>query len=101
MIIERNVFHLKFGKAKEGIAIWKEILSVTKEVGKIPSMVLLSDLSGTAYTIVIEMTLKNFSDINPKNYTWVTDPRFQDLYQKFIPLCDSSERTYYTIEYDE
>ena len=27
MIIQRNTFQLKFGKAKEAIAIWKEIIS--------------------------------------------------------------------------
>lgn len=101
MIIERNVFLLKFGKAKEGIAIWKEILTISKELESLPSVRLLSDLSGPAYTLVAEVTLNRFSDINPKNYTWATHPRFQELYQQFIPLCDSAKRTYYTVELEE
>ncbi len=100
MIIERNIFKLKFGKAKEAIAIWKEILALSKDVGTAPGIRLLTDLSGSAYTIILEMKLKNFSDINPKNYTWVTNPKFQELYQKFIPLCESGERTYYTVEFE-
>ena len=99
MIIERNEFYLKFGKAKEALAIWKEIMQSAKDLsGKVPAMRLMTDISGTGYTLVMEMQLKNFNDINPKNYIWVTNPRFQELYQKFIPLCESSRRIYYNIE---
>lgn len=99
MIIERNEFRLKFGKAREGIAIWKEIIESGKTSGmKVPSIRLMTDISGEAYTLIVEMQLKSFTDINPKNYVWVTNEKWQELYQKFIPLCESSRRTYYTIE---
>jgi hypothetical protein len=99
MIIERNEFHLKFGKAKEAIAIWKEIFESGKLLPeKMPEMRMMTDISGDAYTLIVEMKLKTFSDINPKNYTWVTHEKFQELYQKFIPLCESSHRTYFNIE---
>ena len=99
MIIERNEFYLKFGKAKDALAIWREILQSGKNLpGKMPSMRIMTDISGPSYTLVLEMQLKDFNDINPKNYIWVTNPRFQELYQKFIPLCESSKRVYYNIE---
>lgn len=99
MIIERNVFHLKFGKAKEGIAIWKEILDAAKNSNiKTPEMRLLSDISGSSYTLVLEMHINGFNDINPKNAIWVTNEKFQELYQKFVPLCDSATREYLRIE---
>lgn len=99
MIIERNEFRLKFGKAKEAIAIWKELLDATREMGdKAPYMRMLTDLSGPAYTLILEMFLQNMTDINPKNYTWVTTPKYQELYQRFIPLCESAERTYFKVE---
>jgi hypothetical protein len=99
MIIERNEFRLKFGKAKEAIAIWKEIIESGKGISeKMPEMRIMTDISGEAYTLIVEMQLKNFSDINPKNYVWVTHQKFQELYQKFIPLCESSHRTYFNIE---
>jgi len=99
MIIERNEFHLKFGKAKEGIAIWKEILTSAKSAGmKPPPMRMMTDISGASYTIIVEMELKSFNEINPKNYVWVTNPTYQELYQKFVPLCESSKRTYFNIE---
>jgi hypothetical protein len=99
MIIERTEFRLKFGKAKEGIALWKELLEEAKKSDSgFPSLRMLSDLSGPSYTLILEMQLKSFTNINPKNYVWVTTPKFQELYQKFIPLCDSAHRTYLNIE---
>ena len=99
MIIVRNVFHLKYGKAKESIAIWKEILEAGKTTGmNKPEMRLLSDISGPAYTIIVEMHLHSFIDFNLMNAIWSTNPKFQELYQKFIPLCDSATREYYKIE---
>jgi len=99
MLVERNEFHLKFGKAKEGISIWKEIIESGKNMGgTVPSIRLMTDISGEAYTIVVEMELKSWNDINPKNYVWVTNSKFQELYQQFIPLCESSKRTYFNIE---
>jgi hypothetical protein len=100
MIIERNVFHLKFGKAKEAIAIWKEIMEAGKKSESLasPEMRLLSDLSGPSYTLVVELHLKSFMDMNPKQAIWATTEIFQTLYQKFIPLCESAHREYYRIE---
>ena len=98
MIIERNEFRLKFGQAKEAIAIWKEILEESKKIPGVPEMRLLSDLSGPAYTLIVELHLKSFSDINMKNAVWDTTDKFRDLYQKFIPYCESANREFYKIE---
>ena len=99
MIIERNTFYLKFGKAKESIEIWKQILEEAKKsTVKSPEMRLLSDISGSAYTLVLEMHIGSLVDLNSKNTIWATHPSFQEMYQKFIPLCDRAEREYYRIE---
>lgn len=99
MIIERNEFKLKFGKAREAIAIWKEILETAKSGGRnFPQTRLLTDLSGPSYTLILDMFLKDITEISPKSYVWMTNEKYQELYQKFIPLCESSERTYFKIE---
>ena len=98
MIIERNTFQLKFGKAKESIAIWKEMLEIMKNQGNHPEIRLMTDLSGKAYTLTLEMRLKSFMDIGPKTYSWMTNEATQALYQKFIPLCDSAHREYCRVE---
>ena len=98
MIIERNTFHLKFGKAKEALVLWNEMLESIRKSEEHTSIRMMTDLSGPSYTLIVEMNLKSFMDINPKNYHWVTNAEVQALYQKFIPLCDSSQREYYKIE---
>ena len=99
MIIERNIFYLKFGKAKEAIAIWKQILDEAKHSNlKGPEMRLLSDISGPAYTLILELHIASFTDINSKHTIWATHPSFQELYQQFIPLCERAHREYYKIE---
>jgi len=99
MIIERNVFRLKFGKAKESIALWKAILATSKTAGiSVPNMQLLSDISGPAYTLVVELHINSFLDVNPRHAIWSMHPGFQELYQQFIPLCESAHREYYKIE---
>lgn len=98
MVIEKNEFRLKFGQAKEAIAIWKELLEEAKKTPGSPEMRLLSDLSGPAYTLVVEVHLKSFNDLNMKNAVWVTTEKFITLYQKFIPLCESANREFYKIE---
>jgi hypothetical protein len=44
------------------------------------------------------MFLKDILDISPKNYVWITNEKYQELYQRFVPLCESSERTYFKVE---
>src|SRR5436190_17627579 len=99
MIIVRHVFHLRFGKAKEAIDIWKQIMDAAKKSNlSSPEMRLLSDLSGDAYTLVMELHIKSFLDMNPNQVIWATTPAFQELYEKFKPLCESASKEYYKIE---
>ena len=49
MIVERNEFRLKFGKAKEGIALWKQMIEELKKNERFSVKVrLLTDLTGSA-----------------------------------------------------
>lgn len=98
MIVERNEFRLKFGKAKDAIGIWKEILSIYKGSKDAPQIRLMSDMTGPAYTIVLELQIKSLIDFGLKNYQWMTNEKVAALYQQFIPLCESSHRTLYNIE---
>ena len=59
MIVIRNVFRLKFGKAREAVALFKEGLAIQKRVGAGLefSTRLLTDVSGPFYTVVLEITV--------------------------------------------
>ena len=60
MVVIRNVFHLKFGKAREAVALFKEGIAIQKKLGASAgidvSSRLLTDLSGPFYTVVLEIT---------------------------------------------
>jgi len=94
MIIERNIFYLKFGKAKEAIAIWNKYWKRKKTGLPKVEMRLLSDISGPAYTY--SRTHWQLMILFRK-YVWGNASGFQELYAKFIPLCEESAQRYYKL----
>ena len=65
MIVIRNVFQLKFGKAREALALLKEGLVIQKRaVTDVEfSTRLLTDVTGPFYTVVLELTLPNLATL--------------------------------------
>jgi hypothetical protein len=63
MIVIRNVFRLKFGKAREAVALFKEGIAIQKRVGAELdfSTRLLTDVTGPFYTVVLEITVPNLA----------------------------------------
>jgi len=97
MIVVRNVFRLKFGKAKEAVAIMKEGLAIQKRAGSdLPSR-LLTDLTGTFYTMVLEITAPNMAALEASMPKVMGDKDWQANYQKFSALVDSGSREIFTI----
>ena len=62
MLVVRNTFKLKFGKAREAVALTKEGLAILKRAGLDTPVRLLTDLTGRHYTLVLEMTVKNLTE---------------------------------------
>ena len=63
MIVIRNVFRLKFGQAREAVALAKQGLTIPEGVmtGVDHSSRLLTDVTGPFYTLVLELTVPEFS----------------------------------------
>ena len=95
MIVVRNTFRLKFGKAKEAKALLKEILEINKKLG-VPTRT-LADLTGVSYSLVLETTHESLSDFESKLKTIFASKDYQENYQKFIPLVDSAYRDIMTV----
>lgn len=97
MIVVRNVFKLKFGKAKEAVAIMKEGLAIQKRTGgDLPSR-LLTDLTGSFYTMVLEITAPSMAALEASMPKVMGDKEWQANYQKFSALVDSGSRQIFTI----
>ena len=59
---------------------------------------LLTDVSGKGYSLILEQSFQTFADAEPSKCGLVTRPDWKEFYSKFIPLCESSERTYYKMQ---
>jgi hypothetical protein len=97
MIVVRNVFRLKFGKAREALAIIKEGVAIQKRAGMEFSTRLLTDVTGPFYTVVLELTVPNLSAFETGAPRFMGDKDWQANYQKLAPLVESGYREVFTV----
>jgi hypothetical protein len=97
MILIRNVFQVKFGKAREAVALVKEGAAIQKRAGANFSPRVLTDLTGPFYTVVLELTVPNLSAFEAEAPRFLADKDFQANYQKLVPLVDSGYREIFTV----
>jgi hypothetical protein len=96
MILVRDIFNLKFGKAKDARNLLKEASEIGKKFGFEPRRA-LTDLTGPSYTLVMESEWKSLADWENGMKASMGADEWQKWYQKFIPLVDSSSREIFTI----
>ena len=97
MIVVRNVFQLKFGKAREALAVMKEGVAIHTRLATEGSARLLTDVTGRHYTLVLEMTLPNLAALEAMVPKVFGDKEFQANYQKMVPLVESGHCEIFTI----
>ena len=97
MLVVRNVFRLKFGKAKEGVALLKEGIAIQKRAGVEMNQRLMTDLVGTFYTLVLELTVPNMGALEANMPKVMCDKDWQANYQRFCELVESGYREIFTI----
>jgi hypothetical protein len=96
MILVRDIFQLKFGKAREALAIWKEGTKILRKNDINVSRV-LTDLTGQYYTLIMESTYDSLSAFDNAMKTEVASDEWKAHYQKFVPLVESGRREIFTI----
>ena len=97
MIVVRNVFQLKYGKAREAVGVMKEGVAIQKRLAPDASARLLTDVTGRHYTLVLEVTLPNLAALEATVPLIFGDKNFQSNYQKMVPLVESGHREIFTI----
>jgi len=97
MILVRNVFRLKFGKAKEAVATFKELIELARRVGFPGKSRLLTDLVGDFYTIVFEHTADSLAAFESSAGAMMGKPEWQAAYAKLVPLIESGHREIFNI----
>jgi hypothetical protein len=97
MVVIRNVFHLKFGKAREALALVKESVAIHQRAGAQFSPRIMTDLTGPFYTIVLEITLANLAYLETEMPRFMSSPEWQANYQKLAALVESGHREMYRL----
>ena len=97
MIVVRNVFRLKFGKAKEAVALFKEGIAIQKRAGVEMNQRIMTDLVGTFYTLVLELTIPNLGALEANMPKVMGDKDWQATYEKISALVESGYREIFTI----
>ena len=96
MIVVRNVFKLKFCKAREAMELWKEGLNLMNESGSHNER-LLTDLTGPFYTLVMESTYNNLTEYENLMSTEVRTDQWRKWYQRFTDIVDSGYREIFSV----
>jgi hypothetical protein len=99
MVVIRNVFRLKFGKAREAVALMKEGLAIQKRAltGIDFSTRLLTDVTGPFYTVVLELTVPNLGTFEGAAPTLFGNKEWQANYHKLSELVESGYREVFSI----
>jgi NIPSNAP protein len=99
MIVIRNVFRLKFGKAREAIALFKEGIAIQKRAGAGAdfSTRLLTDVTGPFYTVVLEIVVPSLAAFEAEAPRIMGDKDWQANYQKTTALVESGYREIFTL----
>jgi NIPSNAP protein len=97
MIVVRNVFQLKFGKAKDALALWKEGREIAKRTGSGEAMRAMTDLVGPFYTLVMEEEYPSLAEMEREMQSEMGAEEWKGWYQKFIPLVESGYREVFTL----
>ena len=96
MIVVRNVFRLKFGKAKDAKALIQEGAALMKKYENITPR-LLTDVTGEFYTLVMEVEYENLASFEKMAKENMGTKEIVEWYQRFVPLVDSGSREIFTV----
>lgn len=99
MIVIRNVFRLKFGKAREAVALFKEGNAIQKRVGAGADFQvrLLTDVTGAFYTVVMEITAPSLAAFEAGAPQLMGNKDWQANYQKITALVESGYREVFSV----
>ena len=97
MILVRDVFQLKFGMARDAVALMKEFKALSSKFGYDMPMRVCTDLTGPYYTLVMETTYESLTAMEKMFTSEMGQDEWKAWYERFKVLCDSGHREIFTI----
>ena len=97
MIVARDVFQLKFGAAREAVALWQEGVDFLRRSEALRDARVLTDLTGDYYTLVLETSYDSLPAYDGALRETMADPSWKEWYARFSPLVDHGRRELFTV----
>jgi hypothetical protein len=101
MLLVREVFQAKYGRGDELVALLKEWFERTpagrQVVAEGGGYRLLTDASGSFFTVVAEMEVADFAAWERVLQGFLTDPASGEWFTRSIEVTESGRREFYSI----
>ena len=97
MILVRDIFHLKFGKAKQAKALLKEAEGINKKYGFQNSRALTDLVAGRSYTLVLESEWNTLAEWENSLQQGLGAEDWQKWYAEFVPFVEKASREIFNI----
>lgn len=102
MLIARQVFHAKYGRGDELVALFKELNSTVRDAGgEAPRFRILTDASGPFFTVVTEIEVESFAAWEQTFGRMMGEvmslPAMQGWFSRMTEVVDSGRRDFYTV----
>lgn len=92
MIVVRDIFHLKFGKAKDAKTLLAEARGINEKYGFKNTRALTDLVTSHSYTLILESTWDNLTAWEAAMKEGLGAKEWQSWYAKFIPLVETASR---------
>jgi hypothetical protein len=96
MIVVRDIFQLKFGRAKDAMELWKTN-SQFFENEDMHNTRMMTDLTGPYYTLVMESTFNSLTDYENMMKNELKTDEWRKFYNKFVELVESGRREIFNL----
>ena len=94
MLVVRNVFRAKYGM---GDALVEHFVGAQEMLAGPQNVRVLTDASGPFFTVVVEGSYESFVEYE-RNAVFAR-PEFSEWFAKMVPLVESGEREFWTVQY--
>ena len=98
MIVVRDIFQLKFGKARDAQASWKEGFALfTRHFPKYKPGRLMTDVVGEYYTMVLESEYESLTEFENRGKEISGNEEWRKWYGTFTPYVESGRREIFNV----
>jgi len=94
MILVRDVFQARYGKADELVALFNEL---RENLAADYAYRILTDVTGTFFTVVAETELESLAAWEELTSDLFAMPEFADWFARMTPLVESGRREFYQV----